>query len=73
MKYRTITIIIMAVALVLLVGWDIFAYVKAGREATISDILLDWSQRWPVIPLAFGVLMGHLFWPLKEKDNAKTR
>ena len=41
-------------------GWLYWLY---GDSATISRGLLDLSYQYPVIPLMFGVLAGHLFWP----------
>jgi len=59
---RKATIIIIILAIVILGGYDIIAYVRGGSEATISFILLQASRKNPVIPFAFGFLMGHLFW-----------
>jgi len=67
MTLRQITIYILIAAIVLLIGWDIFAYIKGGGEATISSVILDTSKEFPPLPFAFGVLCGHLFWPQKDK------
>ena len=45
------------------VTWDMWVYVAGGYPATISHVVLGWSQAWPVVPFAVGVLCGHLFWP----------
>jgi hypothetical protein len=44
-----------------LIGWDIYAEEKGGNEATISQEIMNASKKSPVIPFAFGVLMGHFF------------
>jgi hypothetical protein len=43
--------------------YDIAAAMLGGREATISYDVLNAAQAHPVIPLAVGVILGHLFWP----------
>jgi len=64
---KKVTITILLVCAAILIGWDI--YVAANKESgdTISEILL-WVSRHPVFPFAFGVIMGHLFWP-QYKDE----
>lgn len=65
--HRAITIGILILTAVLLIVWDIYVYLAAGSDATISRVLL-WAGEHPVLPFSFGVLFGHLFWP-----QTKTR
>lgn len=51
----------MIAATVLLIGWDIYAYVKGGGEATISSVILDTSKEFPPLPFAFGVYAAIFF------------
>lgn len=66
-KWVTIGILI-AVAVVL-IGWDIYVAINDERGDTISEILL-WVGEHPILPFAFGVLMGHLFWPQYKRREA---
>lgn len=59
---RKHTILILVAVAAALIGWDVWLYVTEPEGNTISEALL-WSSRHPVVPFAFGVLMGHLFWP----------
>lgn len=43
--------------------FDIYAAVRWGYTGTISYDILTVSYSHPVIPLAAGILCGHLFWP----------
>lgn len=43
--------------------FDLFVYLYYGTEPTLSAIILEWSQAYPILPFVFGVLCGHLFWP----------
>lgn len=43
--------------------FDLYAGVHQEPAQTVSATLLEWSRRWPMLPFAIGVLIGHLFWP----------
>lgn len=61
---RKASIIIIAVVTVVLIAWDIFAYLTE-KNSTFSVILTDWSWYSPWVPFVFGVLMGHWWFPAK--------
>jgi hypothetical protein len=63
MKPRHITILILIVVTLLLIAWDVYAYLAAGSQATISRVVLDWAGHHPVLPFLIGVVAGHLLWP----------
>lgn len=51
------------VAVLLTVGiYDVYAGLYYGPEYTVSQVVRDWSGKWPVLPMLVGVLLGHLFW-----------
>lgn len=55
---------IMLLALGLLIGaWDVSVTYRGHSGDTVSRIIQSWSVKWPVLPLVFGVLLGHVFWP----------
>ena len=60
------TQIIMAVALIVLLGWDCIALIKGGTEATISHWMIVSSYNYPLIPFFWGFLTGHFFWRLRD-------
>lgn len=45
--------------------YDTIAGVRGKPLETVSATLLEWSQTWPILPLAVGIVLGHLFWPSK--------
>lgn len=59
---KTITTIIMLAAIFILIGWDIFVAARPPEGDTISEIIRQSAFRHPIIPFAFGVLIGHFFW-----------
>jgi hypothetical protein len=40
---------------------DIVLAIVLGKQRTISVQLTLWSKEYPIIPFAFGLLMGHFF------------
>lgn len=57
-----ITIVVLILTAVFLIVYDIWAVLKYGIAGTISWQVWDKSRRFPIIPLAVGILVGHLFW-----------
>jgi len=57
------TTIIMVIALLVLIGWDIYVFIEPTPEDTISEITLWWAKKTPFIPFGLGVLGGHFTWP----------
>jgi hypothetical protein len=45
-----------------LLAWDVIAATNATRGDTISEQLTGAAHRWPILPFALGVLVGHWFW-----------
>lgn len=60
---KTITILLILVAILILGAWDIYAAANAIDGDTISEIILEAALRSPIIPFVSGVVCGHLFWP----------
>ena len=71
MTTRQLTGVLLIITTVAVIAYDVAIYFVAGGDATISDIVLEYSWRHPVLPFAIGVLCGHLLWPqyVKVKDN----
>jgi hypothetical protein len=50
--------------LVILV-YDAVANTSGGTLPTVSERIFAWSQRYPMLPLLVGVVIGHLFFPIR--------
>lgn len=59
----------MLVGIALYVGWDIYADVRGGPGATISEIALHVMWFHPGLSLIVGGLLGHLTWPSKNPPS----
>lgn len=55
--------VLLVVVALLVAVYELVAIFGGGQLGTVSEVLLAWSRRHPVIPLAAGILIGHLFWP----------
>ena len=49
----------------LVVGLFVYEFfaLKRKKKETISEVVWRLTFRHPIIPLLFGILMGHFFWP----------
>ena len=66
MTPRKITIWFILSSVAVIVLYDIYAVYVGGLKATISWIIYEEAHNQPMIPFAFGVLMGHFFWQMKK-------
>jgi len=62
---RKVTINILGIIIIIMIVWDVVAYIY-GVNSTFSVVITDWSFYTPWVPFAFGVLMGHWFFPPKR-------
>ena len=62
---KKITGLFIVFAVLIIAVYDIYALTTGGQTATISSVILNNSKVAPIIPFAFGVLAGHLFWENK--------
>lgn len=54
-----------------LIIYDTWTLLRRGYETTISSQLYTAALAQPVIPLAIGIVIGHLFWPNKASRSPK--
>lgn len=63
MKLTTITRIIILATALAWIGWDVYAYIHGGVQATESYTFYELSFHYPGIAFLGGLLCGHLFFP----------
>jgi len=64
----SITLIVMIAATLILVIFDMWVIAKKGKQESISAYVIRGSRKYPLLVLAFGVLLGHLFWSMRTDD-----
>jgi hypothetical protein len=67
-KHQSVTWTILLVTATILIAFD-FAIIRIWPDSTISQVLLTVAHQYPVVPFAFGFLMGHLFAPQTGADT----
>jgi hypothetical protein len=50
-----------------LFGYEGYTLSNAAEGDTISEIIWTLTEKWPIVAVFFGVLMGHWFWQRSEK------
>lgn len=62
---KAITGIVLLVGTILWVAWDLVVNFNSVTGDTISEVVAGVSKGNPIIPLAIGIVCGHLFslWP----------
>lgn len=63
-----LTILIMLITAVFLIVVDIWLIRTRGKQESISAHVIRGSRKMPLLVLAFGILLGHLFWSMKTED-----
>lgn len=58
-----LTLTVSLAILAVIVIYDVWTLLRRGYATTISWNLYLLSLRFPIIPAAIGVVIGHLFWP----------
>jgi hypothetical protein len=53
--------IIIVVATILILVWDLYLYIDKYPDNTISQIIIKRTKSRPIIPFLCGLLMGHWF------------
>lgn len=77
MKKTTVlvTFVIIPLIIVAILGYDVYAIMKGGTEASISSLIIKSSYNMPfmvyMIGLFNGILVGHLFWRMKSNKDTK--
>jgi len=66
MNWIKITWIVIGVALIGLIGYDVVAIANGGREASISWQIIQHSYEYPMTVFLTGFVCGHLFWRMKD-------
>ena len=66
-KYVKLTGI--AIGVILLIGgaYDIWVMAVGGKDASISQVLINYFYDYPVASFGFGVVSGHLVWRMPNK------
>jgi hypothetical protein len=70
MSARAITGWFLVGLVLLIAGYDVWAIVTSGKDASISQVLIDYAYDYPSFSFLAGFVCGHIFWrmPDRKKD-----
>lgn len=66
-KYIKITGIVIVSVIIALIGYDLWVMAVGGKDASISQVVIDYAYQYPIGVLAIGILLGHLFWRMPNR------
>jgi len=72
-KYVKITSLFIIASVVIWIAYDAWAITMHGKDASISQVLIDYFYAYPIGTFLFGVVTGHLVWrmPDRKKEGDK--
>lgn len=59
-----ITRVVLCLAIIILAAWASIAAWLGRTRDTISGHVRDYCAKYPILAVAFGVLIGHWCWPM---------
>jgi hypothetical protein len=71
MKTKILTMIVISIFIVGILGYDVYALLIGGTDATVSNVIVELSYEYPAGTFAIGFVMGHLFWQLHKTKEVK--
>lgn len=66
MTPRQVTQVVLLITFMVLGAYDLWAFYRWGRPYTLSVVIYESARANPIVAFGLGVLIGHLFWPVKE-------
>ena len=66
----SLTVQIMIAVAIFLAAYDVYIIYSKGKFYSISAYIIRGSKKMPLVVLAFGILLGHLFWSMNTFDYA---
>ena len=69
MDTKKATLCFIAVMVLVVVVWDVAVLIEPTPGDTISAQFLRLGWNHPFLPCFFGVLGGHLFWPMESSEK----
>ena len=68
----SLTIIFLLTTASVIIVFDVYIIAKKGKSESISAYVIRGSKKYPLLVLAFGILLGHLFWSMPTESVYKN-
>jgi NhaP-type Na+/H+ or K+/H+ antiporter len=66
-KYVKMTSIFIAVSVIIWIAYDAWAITMHGKDASISQVLIDYFYAYPIGGIALGIVIGHIGWRMPDR------
>lgn len=66
-KHIKTTSIFIIASVVAWIAYDAWVITTAGKDASISQVLIDYFYAYPVGTFVFGLITGHLVWRMPDR------
>ena len=63
-----LTVLFIVSCVFIVAVFDVWVILNKGKQESISAHIIRNSKNYPLIVLLFGIILGHLFWPMKTED-----
>jgi len=74
-KTACFTLISVLIFFISWIGYDVYAILEGGTEASISYMMFEWSYKYPIFTFTCGfipgILVGHFFWRIRDTRGTK--
>lgn len=67
------TIIFIAVVVFAIAVFDVYIIASKGKFESISAHIIRLSKKAPLLVLALGIVLGHLFWSMSSFDHLEEK
>lgn len=68
-RWRKWTVRLLLAVTVGLAAYDLAAYAGGGQNATITQVVFDTSQDFPLVAVLAGIIVAHIFWANRTKST----
>jgi hypothetical protein len=65
------TVIFIISTIAVIAGYDVWTISVNGLESSVSHTMIVWAYKYPIFPFVFGVVVGHLFWRMRDTPDTK--
>lgn len=69
MDYKNATKFFVILIFLIVIGYDGAVIAVKGFEFSVSNTLIVWAYKFPIVSFAAGFVCGHLFWRMRASPQ----
>lgn len=67
MSARARTMWFIAIIIIGAIFYDGYTILNNGIETSVSQVLIDWHEEYPIFGVLEGIVIGHIAWQMRKK------